>query len=102
MSVEVLGGEIGDVIDLKEVPRIKARFPKSKRRPLSASAVRRSNTGTVPENEPEEEEDVYTRLYKGSTSLPRDADFLNPDYLRSIGFDRAEIRHILHRKAPTQ
>ena len=112
MSVEVLGGEISDIVDPRQIPRVKAHLPRKGKgrgrsgRPVSAPAGRRPTTGRLVEGveergeEEEEDEDVFSRLYKAAAHLPRDADFTDPAYLRSIGFEKAEIRELLRQSAP--
>ena len=71
MSVNVLGGELGDIIQ-KERPRhsSKPKKKRGKRRPDSAPAVRRGASNDATEDE-DEDEDVFTRLYKEAQVVPK-------------------------------
>jgi hypothetical protein len=117
MSVEVLGGEISDVIDPKQIPRVRSVLPsksghskhknnKSKRsdgRPSTAPSRRSRSTSRLNEGKNEDigsddEDDVFSRLFNAAAIVPKDADFTDPAYLRSMGFTTEEIRKVLHQK----
>ena len=113
MSVDVLGGEISDIIDPKQIPRVRAVAPpksgygkhinsKSKRsdgRPSTAPSSRSRSTSRLAEGKNEDidnddEDDVFNRLFNAAAIVPKDADFTDPAYLRSVGFTTEEIRGV--------
>ena len=99
MSFRVLGGELKELLQrpksVSGKSRGRSKHPKwSKRRPESAPADRRGRPVDCSDME-EEDEDVFERLYRDAHILPKDADYADPGYLKSIGFSRKEIKEML-------
>ncbi len=95
-SVDILGGEIGEIVDKAE-KNIEKKVIKKYRRTASNRRKMKSTSEDIDDHK--DSGDVFLRLYSDASSLPQYADYLNSKYLESLGLTRKECRHLLRSKS---